>query len=427
MKTLIYDLLLIIYLILFSPLLILKIIKGKYRKSFIKRFSTFHFEALVKKINFNTKIVWIHAVSVGEVNSITGLVKELKRDKKISVIVTTVTETGNEYALKKCPEADVITYLPFDFSWLIKGFFSVFRPSCLVIAETEIWPNLLWSAGSLNIPVVFVNGRISNKTHKTYTLFSWIFRDVLRDVNYFLMQDSDGVDRVISAGAVPKRVVIGGNFKYDSLPAPDEKTGQEIYKLIKSGADKTQPIITIASTHPGEDELLCRIILENAGQVNLVIVPRHVERSIKLKRMFKELFSKEADLRSSNKWKKGNILIVDSIGELIDVFKMSDLVIMGGSFSNIGGHNILEPAACGVPVIYGWNMSNFIQEEKLLNNNGAICAENEKRLAELIHEFIDTREKYRLMGIQGLKCVNSLRGAVKKGEFLIKDLLFQRS
>jgi 3-deoxy-D-manno-octulosonic-acid transferase len=430
-KIRVYDLLLIFYVIIMSPLFLIRILKGKYRKSFKRRFFSGPGLAESKKIDSQKKLVWIHAVSVGEVNSVRHLVKSLKKNDSVSVMITSVTETGNFYALKNCPEADVITYLPFDFSWLIKSFYKNFRPACLVVAETEIWPNLLWQAHAFKVPVIYVNGRISDKTKGVYKKFSCFFKDVLKDVHLFLMQDSQARDRIIAAGARASKVVIAGNMKYDSLPQPNEKPDKQIQRFIQDSSvilgDPKVPFILAASTHPKEEELIARAVFKALDKVNLAIVPRHIERTPHIVRRLQKKLNLQCSLRSKDSWKAQSLLIVDTIGELTEFYKLCSFVIMGGTFEKIGGHNILEPAACAKAVIFGPEMFNFESEKKLLKNAGAFEVKDENSLIEQIRFLAQNKKACEQAGSLGLEKVNSLRGASKKAEYIIMGLINQRN
>lgn len=435
-----YDLLLFLYFLLMLPVFAWKVWKGKYRKSLAKRF----FPDLNPGLPCNGQgpLVWVHAVSVGEAGSIRSLLGEIKtRVHGARILVTTVTETGQEFAEARCGAADATAYLPMDFSFCVRRFFDLVRPAVLVVAETEIWPNLFWEASEREIPVVVVNGRISDRTASTYERLSSFFGPVLDAVRVFLMQDETGRDRIVAAGARPSRVVVNGNIKFDSLPDIESPPSPEVEALGRGMARPGRPLVVVGSTHPGEEEVVLGAVRSALPGAPVILAPRHPERARGIAAGFAARGMRVA-LRSElnetptpvgtgrvfdgAKEGKGNppstrgdsggldLLIVDTIGELADFYKVCDIAVVGGSMVPIGGHNILEPAACGKPVLWGPHMHNFRAEADLLEGHGgtrvADGAELEAALGRLAEGGM-AEELRASEGQKALKRVSGLRGA----------------
>jgi len=414
-----YDLALLITALLFTPVLIFRLIKGKYRRSLFRRLS--HDPGLgafsASAWESGKAPFLVHGVSVGEISALSPLVAELKkRHPESEVIVTTVTETGNEMALRRCPQARV-TYLPFDFGPLVGSFLDTLRPGAIIVAETELWPSLYWEAALRSIPLITVNGRISDKAWSRYEGLRWFFRRVLTCGALFLVQDTQARDRFITLGARPERVIPAGNLKFDSLPSPSTwKSLPEIRGLMKGLEDrsKTGPIIALASTHPGEEVPLAKALLEKLPTCTLFVIPRHVERSVGLSAQLSGETRRSCVLRSLSGPEKGGIWILDTIGEMTDLFQYVDLVIMGGSFVPVGGHNVLEPAAWGKPVIWGPHMENFREAEALLRGAGGFAASDPAQAAQVAMKLLENPSEVQGLGRAAMERVNSLRGATDR-------------
>jgi 3-deoxy-D-manno-octulosonic-acid transferase len=361
------------------------------------------------------RTIHVHGVSVGEVSAIAPLVRLLGDNFTGStILLTTVTETGNEMALKRCPHAE-IAYLPFDFGPLVGRFLDSVRPRALILAETELWPALFWEAAARNIPVIIVNGRISDRAWNRYRRVRGFFRKVLCHGSLFLVQDFVARDRFIELGARPDRVIPVGNIKFDSLPDPlDGNASSSLSTVMKGVKNSAAPVIALASTHPGEEIVLTVELLKRIPEAQLFIIPRHVERSGELAVNLKRETGCECVMRSDSAPVPGKIWILDTIGELTDLFQYVDLVIMGGSFVPVGGHNVLEPAAWGKPVIWGPHMENFREAEQLLKGRGGFSAGDAAQAAQQAVELLRKPESMKAMGNVAVKTVNSLRGATGK-------------
>ena len=426
---LIYD----ITLFLATPLILVYSLfrswsKGRRREGVVERFGIYNSD-LVGALN-GQKTVWVHAVSVGETIAVKPLLKALKENiPGIRIIMSNVTETGRSIA-EKTPEVDHCVYFPFDYRFTVKRALATVRPALLVIVETEIWPNFLRAARIMGIPAVLVNGRISDRSFGRYLKMKWFFRPVLENVSAFCMQTSEDARRIVAIGADQKRVHVTRNLKYDiQVIAPTDDLKSELregYKVPDGIA-----VITAGSTHAGEEEALLSAyqrLLTKGRECLLVLVPRHPERAGEVADILGK-FGMKFTLRSklgnrTEEFRPGEVLLVDTVGELMKFYTISDLVFVGGSLVPTGGHNILEPASLGVPVLFGPHMHNFKESAALiLACGGAIQIKDGNDLTANLQLLLDDSEKRRAMGRKGMSLVIENSGATKMHMEVIRKLM----
>jgi len=320
--------------------------------------------------------ILVHAVSVGETMAALPLLKGLRaRFPGKRLIISNVTETGRSVALKS-GAADLCIYFPFDYPFAVRSVLEKTRPDLVVIMETEIWPNFIGVARELGIPVVLANGRISDRSLGRYLRFSWFFRPVLQKLSALCMQTPEDASRIVSIGAAPGTVHVAGNLKYDipvSRVDAEQVAGLKERYAIPSGCF----VFTAASTHEGEEaEVLSayRALLAHRGASFMILAPRHPERAPGVAELLGEggfPFRLRSRLdRSEPPLAAGGVLLLDTVGELAGLYKASDLVFVGGSLVPTGGHNPLEPASCGVPVLFGPHMENFREIAALFLRHG---------------------------------------------------------
>ena len=328
-----------------------------------ERFGFLNSSDLAKIAGHDT--IWVHAVSVGETIAVKSLLKSLKeRFPEKKIVLSNVTETGRSVSAK-LKDVDLCIYFPFDYGFAVKKAIKAIKPCCIIIVETEIWPNFLRFANRENIPLILVNGRISDRSFTRYLQFRWLFRQFLANFSAFCMQTGEDARRIIAIGAPPSRVNCTGNLKYDgTVPQVSAELCRELKETYHIPHDVA--VLTAGSTHQGEEESLVSVfknlIRENLN-LFLVLVPRHPERAANVA----ELLRREGipcTLRSGldkrqSLFRSGEVLLVDTIGELMRFYTISDLVFVGGSMVPVGGHNILEPASLSKPVLFGPHMSNF--------------------------------------------------------------------
>ena len=404
--------------------------RGKYRRGFWQRTGFYPDE--IK----GQSPIWIHAVSVGEVIASSSLIKSLRKEyPDIKIILSTVTDTGQQIAKGKIKEADYIIYFPFDFSWSVKRALNTINPIICIIMETELWPNFLREANKKAVPVAVINGRISERSFKRYRMISLFMKNVLESVTLFSMQTEDDAKRAIALGANHNNVRVSGNIKYDNefKEIEDEKV-KEIKNTL--GVNNNDRIFIAGSTHPGEEEIVVKLysnILKNYPDFRLVIAPRHIDRVGEVEEIVKKMgldtVRKTAILKGSHQSPVTShqlkpVIILDTIGELGFMYSIADILFVGGSLIPHGGQNILEPAFYKKPVIFGKYMMNFqeIAKEMILSGGG-IQVNDEQELIKEVDGLINNGKKMIEIGEKGYQVIMKNRGALQKNLELIEDII----
>ena len=320
-------------------------------------------------------VIWVHAVSVGETIASFPLLKGLRaRYPGHLLVLTNVTETGRSVALKS-GLADLCLYLPFDYGFAVNAALSKVRPELIILMETELWPNFIAAAAGRGIPVQLANGRISDRSFGRYLRLSWFFRPILQQISALCMQTAEDATRITAIGAAPDAVHVTGNLKYDlSLVQASRERVAEIKKTFSIPGDSF--VFTAASTHDGEDEAVLAAYqgLLSGGEARfLILAPRHPERAPAVAELLarKGIPFQFRSRLSGAALRPGEALLLDTVGELAGLYAASDLVFVGGSLVPTGGHNPLEPASCGVPVLFGPHMENFREIASLFLAAGA--------------------------------------------------------
>ncbi len=358
MKRVIQDILFFTLLLIFIPFYIKR--KKGFKINLIKRLgflSKQEREFLAKKKN----PLWIHAASVGEVLTLRPLIKRIISEfGSEKFVLSCITQTG--YNIAKSEFKDVF-FLPLDFSFLIEKYINLIKPVCFIAFETEIWPQLFSILYEKNIPVILVNGRISDRAFKNYKRFKFFFKKILKKVSLFLMQSEIHKKRIIELGALPSRVEVLGNLKYESAQIPLNEKESRFYEFLKEKF-KDKKIILGASTHSGEENILLEVfkrLIKEFKDLVLLICPRHPERKNEIKELIKKegfsytFLSKDSEFIVSD----SNIIIADLIGILRALYKLCYVSFVGGSLIRFGGHNVLECAYFERPVIIGPFYDNF--------------------------------------------------------------------
>src|SRR3990167_1443614 len=438
---LLYNFLLTISIVFVLPWWLLNLVKGKYRKGFWQRMGFYPVFPHPRPLPILRQAqdagergnIWIHAVSVGEVIASTSLIKSLRKEyPDIKIILSTVTDTGQQIAKEKIKEADYIIYFPFDFSWSVKRALNTINPIICIIMETELWPNFLREANKKAVPVAVINGRISERSFKRYRMISLFMKNVLESVTLFSMQTEDDAKRAIALGANHNNVRVSGNIKYDNeFKEIEEEKVKEIKNTL--GVNNSDRIFIAGSTHPGEEETIIRLyshILKNHPDFRLVIAPRHIDRVGEVEEIVKRkgLASvRKSEIRNPKSEIQNPIIILDTIGELGSLYSIADIVFVGGSLIPHGGQNILEPAFYKKPVIFGKYMMNFqeIAKEMILSGGG-IQVNDEKELIKEVDGLINNGKKMIEIGEKGYQVIMKNRGALQKNLELIGEIISHR-
>jgi 3-deoxy-D-manno-octulosonic-acid transferase len=368
-------------------------------------------------------LMWLHAVSVGEVIASVPFVRALKeKHPELRVMVSTITDTGQQVARERLKTlAERVVYMPFDLTVFLNRAIRAHRPSILAVMETEIWPRAFRSMKSHGIPVVMLNVRISEKSFRGYRKVRPFMKRVLRNVDLVCVQDETYAHRVRALGADNYKVAITGSFKFDI---------NVIHEEIAWASALRGPVLIAGSTHRGEEGLIMDAFKRvGAGmpEANLIMAPRHPERFDEV-----EGLVRNADLPCLRRTEltgmetlRGSVVLLDTVGELSSVYRMADVAVMGGSFIDHGGQNPLEAAAFGVPVVCGPSMHNFPFVDELYRE-GAAVETDEHGLSEVILSLLGSSERRDEMGRKAREIVERNRGAVEKTVKLVEPFVRER-
>jgi 3-deoxy-D-manno-octulosonic-acid transferase len=360
------------------------------------------------------RAIWLHAVSVGEVLSLRGLVARIKKEHPDwAVYFSTLTNTGYRIAREKLPEADRIFLVPLDFAWIVRRFFRALGPDLFILAESEFWPNLVRTARRSCDAVLLINGRMSAGSFERYRRLKPLALKILGNVDRFLVQTEQDRERLTAMGLPPGRIRVAGNLKAEvSLPSFSPADLKALRQDI--GIGETQRIIVAGSTHRGEEEVLLKAYRRAAlgGSDRLMLIaPRHPERAEEIEKIAASL-----ELRFSRRTRGTGggwqVLIVDTIGELAGFYAIADMAFIGGSLVPHGGQNLLEPASYGKPIFFGPHMENFAAlAEEFVKRGGARVVAGEDELAGVF--AADGGQELRDMGRRASAVLASLQGATE--------------
>lgn len=389
------------------------------KAAFAERFG--FIPAAARKTLGDRPVIWLHAVSVGETIAARPLLKALRnRYPNHAIVLSSTTETGRGVA-EGYADKDLCIYFPFDFLPAVTRALNVVRPRMVIIMETEIWPNFTRQAALRKIPVLLANGRISDRSFPRYVRFGWFFRHALERFAHLCMQTDTDRERICAIGAPVERTVTTGNLKYDipyrQVEAPERQELRERYAIPSAAT-----VMTAGSTHPGEEQQVLAVYQELCAthdHLFLVLVPRHPERATEVAALLTQMaipFRRRTALAAgAASFATGEVLLVDTIGEMMQLYALADLVFVGGSLVPTGGHNLLEPASLGIPCMFGPHMTNFREIAALVLDYGAgIQVESGNVLAQACRELIDTDELRRVLGQNGLKLMRDKGGATAR-------------
>ncbi len=320
-------------------------------------------EALTVKLHGKHPL-WLHSVSVGE--TVVGSVlvpRLLARRPGLPLLVSTVTTTGRQVAEERIPQAEAFIYWPLDFPGSVSRALTAVAPRLVLLTEGEIWPNFLEACHLRKIPVILVNGRVSRRSFRRYQIVKPLFRRVLERITLFCMQGAVDAERILALGADPERVVVTGNIKYDDVAANDEFPPHlaSVARLMNG-----RPVWVAGSTHRGEEGLIVQAFREvrrETPESVLILAPRHPERVPEVEELLQEAgfpFVRRSQLREEGS-ELPPVILVDTMGELGQLYALATVVFVGGSLVPVGGHNILEPARHRRPILFGPYMDNFAE------------------------------------------------------------------
>ncbi|PNH80601.1 lipid IV(A) 3-deoxy-D-manno-octulosonic acid transferase [Vibrio diazotrophicus] len=404
-------------LTLFSPFLLYSLYKKKRGKPSVGKRWKEHF-GFTPYIPSCHKPIWIHAASVGETLAVTPFIKQLKsHHPEIKIVLTTTTSTGAEQAERL---GDLVThrYTPVDFSFAIKKFIQIIKPSQLIIVETELWPNTLNVVSKANIPITLLNARLSEKSYRGYKKVLPLFIPMAKQLSKVLCQYEDDAERFAKLGVAQAKLVVTGSIKFDiSITDTVLTQGNQLRELL----GKDRPIWIAASTHDGEDQQLLSVhrqLLSTIPEALLVLVPRHPERFINVTKLSKE-FGFQTLTRSSGSAISHDVQVYvgDTMGEMLTLMQASDVCFMGGSLvgKKVGGHNLLEPAALGMPLLIGPSYYNFTDiTHALVAANACKIVHDHVNILTQLNIWLTDKQQREISGQQALCVVNKNTGAIER-------------
>lgn len=396
---------------------------GKYRRGFAERLGKV--PARLTSASATSRVIWIHAVSLGEVLAVSGLAERMRNSfPRHRIVVSTTTDTGQDLARKRFGEENVF-YFPMDFAFAIRPYWRGLQPEMVVLAETEFWPNFLRLAHAGGARIAVVNARISDRSLPRYQRFRWALRKMLAQIDLFLAQTPQDGERLISIGAEPTHVQVTGNLKFDvSLPSPPAIVESLRQSLQAEGAG---PVLVCGSTVEDEERLLLKAF-ENVRvghpRAVMILAPRHPERFDSVAILLQQL---DIPFQRRSRWQgeplAGGVFLVDTIGELAALYGLADVAFVGGSLVPRGGHNIIEPAQHGVAIVTGNHTENFRDIVGLFQSRDAVRIVGIAELPLTLMQLLENDAERRALGRRAKETMQSQMGATARTLEALKTLL----
>ena len=401
-------------LLVFSPyLLYVSLRKQKYREGWAEKLL-----GLSPRRQRNCRCIWLHAVSVGEVQLLESLIEEIeRRDPDLECVISTTTKTGYALAGKKYPEHTVF-YCPLDFTWAVNNALRRIRPDLLVLAELELWPNLILAARRRGVGLAVVNGRLSPKSFRGYRRVRWLTSRMLRCLDLLAVQNEEYAERFLDLGARGENLVITGSIKFDSAES-DRRNPQTMQLASLAGFAANDTVFLAGSTQQPEESLAVDTFCALANdypQLRLVLVPRHPDRFDEVAQMLRERqlgWCRRSQLTETAPCQpEARILLIDTVGELGKWWGTSQIGFVGGSLGTRGGQNMIEPAAYGVAVCFGPHTENFRDVVSALQSAaGAHVVANGAELTNFVHRCLQEDAYAQQLGVRAAALVGANRGA----------------
>ena len=407
MKLVIYNLIILIL----TPVFILRIFfksftDSDYSKHFVNRLGY----GLSNLSQTNKKIIWFHAVSLGEVIGSQPLINKLS--EHFDIVITTTTPTGLRRAKEIFPEQIVIHYAPWDFVLFINRFLNFYKPHAILIFETEIWPSMIARAFHKSIPLYLVNGRLSHKSYQAYAISSWLLKDTLKKITYSFVQTSKHKERFLKLGIDENRIEAVGSVKFD-------------ISNIDVDPIEAAPFILGASTHPGEEEILLNAYkrLQDNKNIKLFLCPRHTERGGEIAKQA-GIMGFKAKLYSDSRLEDYDVCIINKTGLLSGFYASSLMSFVGGSLVPRGGHNLIEPAALGSPIIIGPHTFNFEDiVHQFLSDHACVKVTSEDELLAAMELFIGDSKVAKEFAHRAKEVVERNKGSTEvQASYIIRQL-----
>lgn len=398
-----------------------------YAKRWAERFGVFP-RVATPTLSATKKIIWLHTVSVGEFIAALPLIRQLQTRDDVQLVITTTTPTGSERVRASLGDSVYHVYAPYDLPDVLSRFLNKIKPSLLLIMETELWPNTLAACAKRSIPCVLINARMSERSARGYAKFSMITKPMLQNLTMALVQNKTDAARLNALGLPITNTQVTGNIKFDLTLSDDLRT--KAVNLKHQWSNNGERTIWIAaSTHQGEDEIILDAFAQckkNPALTNLllVLVPRHPERFKSVGNLCESRGFVLAKRSSGDVTSATQIVLGDTMGELLLLFGASDIAFVGGSLVPNGGHNFIEPAAWQLPLLSGEHVFNFAEVAQLLQNAGGLVLVNSADiLAQQVELLCLNNQERQKRGFAALTVANENRGALQKTLDIINNIL----
>lgn len=434
MRTL-YNILFLVFFLLSAPYYFWRLRRrGNWLQGFGQRFAKY--DPSLKQALTNRHTIWIHAVSVGEVNLCTQIIKVLEpRVPNAKIVVSCTTTTGMAELRRRLPTRVSKIYFPVDRRKFVRHALATINPQAVILVEAEIWPNFLWRARDLKIPVFLANARLSDRSYPRYLKFGWLFRSLFRSFTGVGCQNKQDAERLTAVGCHPDAVRVVGNLKFDAAKL-SEQSRLDVPGLLRQLAVPDDAQILIAgSTHDGEEVMLTEIaarLRQKFPKLFLILVPRHFERCKDLGQKLKNSgvkFFLRSEIFPRTQLKAGEVdcLVVNTTGELRFFYEPAHVVFVGKSMTAIGGQNPIEPGALGKAIVFGPNMQNFTDiTRSFLLKDAAVQVKDPEALETAITKLLENPARRSELGRHALEVVAENLGAVERTVEMILPCLEQR-
>jgi len=422
-----YSAMLAAVLVLGAPYWLLRMAtSGRYRAGLMGRLG--RLPAGLREAAAGKRVVWVHAVSVGEVMAAARLIAELRERLPGWVIaISTTTETGQKLARERLKDSPVF-YMPLDFAFSVRRYLGVLQPEMVVLMESELWPRLMRECERAGIPIAVVNARVSDRSLPRYLRLRALWRPLLRDVSLFLAQSAENAERLRRIGAPAERVRVSGNLKYDVRTAGTNAMASLIAEWLPAEA----AVVVCGSTLEGEERMLLdawRSVTAKVANAVMVLAPRHPDRF----KAAAALVASEFGLKRATEFREqpvqisaGDVFLLDTIGDLASVYSLGTIAFVGGSLIASGGHNPLEPAQFGVPVVVGPSFENFREIVDAMRAKDAILVAEPQELTNALCGLLEHRVEARAMGERGQQVFETQAGATRRTVDALVELLEER-
>lgn len=423
-----YNITLHLLALLYAPVFLFQMVfRGKYRKNFLKRCGLAGRYIRKKKGAF---VIWVHAPSLGETKAVAPLVAQLRRNMPESeIIISNVTETGHETALTSIKEADSYIYLPFDLPYLINPLVDAIKPDLVIISETDFWYNFLARVKEHESRIVVVNGKISDRSLRRYLILPWLMAPLFQMIDLVCPQNEDYKARFMRLGIPPDHLYVTGNLKLDD--AYQVLTSDEVAAMKKRlGLQEGDLLLVIGSTHHPEEKQLLNVLKKvwrKCPELKVALVPRHPERFKTVAHLFETTGIAFATYSEEEKFgSETRLMLFDAMGLLRALYQVSDIAIVAGSYTDkVGGHNLLEPAWYGKPVLFGPHTEAQREMALMMKRAEAGRQVPLDKLAETLVSLIYAPDKRHQMGEAGVKIFAEAKGATERTWQLLRVMISQ--